>query len=186
MKLGNLLLLLSSWSFFPQVYPVQEPAYKVYVFLSEECVISKSYALELRELHEQYAGVDFQFIGVFSNPASNPEKMAAFKSQYQFPFAFQHDWQQRLMDQFGVELTPEVVIYDTQRQEVRYQGRIDNTFYRVGRRRRVTTTADLADALQALQTEEPVPLVSTPTVGCYITPAGDWVKNAPMCQPTPE
>ena len=186
MKLSYLFLVISAWSFFPQVYPQQEPTFKVYVFLSEECIISQSYALELRQLHEQYAGADVEFVGVFSNPASNPEKMAAFKSKYQFPFSFHHDRQQRLMDQFGVELTPEVVVYDRTQEEVRYQGRIDNTFYRVGRRRRVTTTADLADALQALQTQQPVPLTSTPTVGCFITPAGDWVKNAPMCDPKSE
>ncbi|MEL6971006.1 MAG: redoxin domain-containing protein [Bacteroidota bacterium] len=186
MKLSYFLLVISAWSFFPQVYPQQEAKFKVYVFLSEECIISQSYALELRELHEQYASSELEFIGVFSNPASNPEKMAAFKGKYQFPFSFLHDRQQRLMDQFEVELTPEVVVYDAEREEVRYQGRIDNTFYRVGRRRSVTTTADLADALQALQNQQPVPLTFTPTVGCFITPAGDWIKNAPMCNPTPE
>ena len=91
MKLSYLFLVISAWSFFPQVYPQQEATFKVYVFLSEECIISQSYALELRQLHEQYAGADVEFVGVFSNPASNPEKMAAFKSKYQFPFSFHHD-----------------------------------------------------------------------------------------------
>lgn len=186
MKIIYCVLVFISWSFFPQVCPVTLPSYEVYVFLSEECVISQSYALELRQLHEDFAGEDFAFYGVFSNPASNLDKMAAFKEKYQFPFAFQHDRQQQLMDKFGVEYTPEVIIFDPKTEQVLYQGRIDNTFYRVGRRRRVTTTSELADALTALKENRPIVVSSTPTVGCIITPAGDWIKNAPMCQPPPE
>lgn len=186
MKLSYLLLLLSTWSFFPQLYPADEPQYRVYVFLSEQCVISQSYALELRELHTEFAGAEIAFIGVFSNPASHPQKMATFKEAYQFPFEFIHDRQQTIKDQFGVAYTPEVVVFDTKEEAVLYQGRIDNTFYRVGRRRRVTTTSELADALTAIREKEPICTTSTPTVGCVITPAGDWIKSAPMCQPLPE
>lgn len=186
MKLMYLFCLLATWSFFPQLYPVDGAQYRVYVFLSEECVISQSYALELRELHQEFEGAAFEFVGVFSNPASNPRKMAAFKEKYNFPFAFQHDQRQAVMDRFGVQFTPEVVVLDLSTEEVLYQGRIDNTFYRVGRRRRVTTTSELTDVLTALRSGESVPVCRTPTVGCIITPAGDWIKNAPMCQPEPQ
>jgi peroxiredoxin len=164
----------------------EQSTYKVYVFLSEECIISQSYALELRQLHEVYGCTQFEFIGVFSNPASTPEKMAAFKAEYAFPFDFKLDRQQQLKDKFGVELTPEVVVVDAKTEGVIYQGRIDNTFYRVGRRRRVTTSEELAQVLAALSTGNEVPVSEAPTVGCFITPAGDWIKNAPMCQPSPE
>lgn len=183
MKLSYLLLMLSAWSFFPSVFPMDGPEYRVYVFLSEECIISQSYALELRELHHEYDGTQFEFVGVFSNPASSPGKMAAFKEKYDFPFSFQHDRRQEIMDRYQVAHTPEVVVLDVSEEEVVYQGRIDNTFYRVGRRRQVTTSTELADVLAALRLGQDAPVTSTTTVGCIITPAGDWIKNAPMCQP---
>lgn len=187
MQLTYLYCLLATLFILPQAYAAEgEPQYRVYVFLSEECVISQSYALELRQLHQEYGASQFEFVGVFSNPASNPSKMAAFKEKYDFPFSFQHDRRQEIMDRFGVAFTPEVVVLDVSTDVVLYQGRIDNTFYRVGRRRRVTTTSELTDVLTALRSGEEVPVSSTPTVGCIITPAGDWIKNAPMCQPTPE
>ncbi len=181
MKLLNLAVALICWSFFPQLTPSPESAVKVYVFLSEECIISKSYSLELRQLHEQYADDQVEFVGVFSNPSSSPAKMAAFQEEYAFPFSFQLDRRQEVMDQFDVTVTPEVVVYDRLAGQVLYQGRIDNTFYRVGRRRRVTTTSELADVLQAISIGEQVPIARTETVGCFITPADDMIKNAPMC-----
>ena len=181
MKLVHLMVALVCWSFFPQFTPSPESNVCVYVFLSEECIISQSYSLELRQLHEDFSGGQFEFVGVFPNPSSTPAKMAAFKEAYAFPFDFQLDRQQRLMDQFGVSVTPEVVVYDRQAATVLYQGRIDNTFYRVGRRRQVTTTNELTDALAAIEAGEPVPVARTETVGCFITPAGAMIKNAPMC-----
>ena len=57
----------------------------VYVFLHESCVISQYYTLPLRELHEEYANENIQFIGLFPNFSSKPNQIETFKEKYQIP-----------------------------------------------------------------------------------------------------
>lgn len=181
MKILSFFILLGSWSLFPLLTPPRAE-FSIYVFLAEECIISQNYALTLRELHDDYAGDAFHFVGVFANPSSTHDKMTAFREAYQFPFAFQLDDRQTLKDRFGVQVTPEVVVVDNASGEVRYQGRIDDTYYRVGRRRTVTTTSELADALAALRAGREVPVPRTTTIGCFISPLHPLQKEAPRCQ----
>lgn len=69
---------------------------------------------------------------------------------------------------FGVSVTPEVVVYDETTGQVRYQGRIDNLFERVGKRRRVVSSHDLRDALLALREGREVARSRTTAVGCLL------------------
>jgi len=153
----------------------------VYVFLSEECIISQYFTKQLNELHEEFAGDNLNFVGLFPNPSSQPKKMDAFRQKYGLDFPLKVDVLQRKMDAFEVKVTPEVVVYNHSEKEVLYQGRIDNTFFRVGKRRRVTTTSELRDALQNFTEGKEVEVNQTVAVGCVITALGNEMKNVPMC-----
>ena len=154
---------------------------RVYLFLGEECVISQQYTLLIRRLHQEYADEKVQFWGLFPNPSSNEQKIKEFQSKYELKFELKHDALQQEMDRFGVRVTPEVVVYQTDKRQVLYQGRIDNTFFRVGKRRTITTTSELEDVLKALQNGEKIISVKTEAVGCYITPLDARLKKIPMC-----
>ncbi len=182
-----LTLLLACWlSFFlPEAYP-EKPAVTVYLFLGEECKISQSYTLTLRELYRKYSSSDLQFIGLFPNPSSSLEKMAAFQEKYHIPFLLTLDALQTKMNQFGVKVTPEVVVFDHTNDQVLYQGRIDNTFFRVGKRRQVTTTFELEDVLRAIVEKEAPQTSAAPAVGCFITPIEVNGKQVPICVPSKE
>jgi hypothetical protein len=67
-----------------------------------------------------------------------------------------------------VTVTPEVVVFDETAGRVLYQGRIDNLFERVGKRRRVVTLHELKDALDAIRNNIPVPVARTTAVGCLL------------------
>ncbi len=155
----------------------------VYLFLGEECIISQQYTLLIRRLHKEYASDEIRFLGLFPNPSSNSEKMAVFKKKYKLGFDLKIDALQHKMDEFGVKVTPEVVVFDHLKKEVLYQGRIDNTFFRVGKRRTITTTSELEDVLISLKDKKPAALEKTSAVGCFITPLDGNLKNAPMCKP---
>mgnify|MGYP000601080722 CR=1 FL=1 len=155
----------------------------VYIFLGEECVISQHYTLQLRALHEQFVDKNIEFKGYFPNPNSTMETVDAFKEKYQVPFDIKLDKAQLQMMKFGVQVTPEVVVFKPETQEVLYQGRIDNTYFQVGKRRRVTTTFELKDALIAIQNNKKIAVEKTEVIGCFITLLDPNFKGIPMCQP---
>ena len=168
-------------------FSVPKPeSYSVYFFLGEECIISQQYTLLLKRLFDEYANEEISFTGLFPNPSSNDKKIAIFKEKYQLPFELKHDALQREMDRFGVQVTPEVVVFQHRENKVIYQGRIDNTFYKIGKRRTITTTSELEDVLKLINNKKIVEANKTEAIGCLITPLSSGLKNIPMCKPTIE
>ncbi|MEM8906918.1 MAG: redoxin domain-containing protein [Bacteroidota bacterium] len=184
-KLGYYWILLSCFLWSNPSAASEQDSIQVYLFLAEQCPISQYYTRPLRQLYEQFAQQDVQFLGIFSNPDATAKGMAHFQEKYQLPFDLILDKTQRKMEQFSVRVTPEVVVVQGTNQRVIYQGRIDNTYFRVGRRRTVTTTSELRDVLQALTVgSSAVAFAKTQAVGCLITKANAILRNAVMCQPT--
>lgn len=148
-----------------------KPAEKltVYVFLSENCPISQFYTLTLKELHREFSGEDLEFTGVFPNATSTPETVAEFKTRYELPFKLQPDPEQKLTKLLKATITPEVIVKNEATGAIVYQGRIDDSYYRVGKRRAVAKEPDLKNALQELKNHQTVSKPATAAVGCYIT-----------------
>lgn len=140
---------------------------QVLLFLLEDCVICQSYSITLKKLHEEY-GSEFEFIGYFPNFASKKEAIDSFKRIYDIPFPLKTDYFKTVTNKFKVEVTPEVVIYDTQSDSVLYQGRIDNEFFNIGQRRTVVTEHDLQDALKAITKKSNNYIKNTKSIGCFI------------------
>ena len=140
----------------------------VYVFLLDACVICQNYTLPLKELHAKYANDQVNFVGLFPNFTSKPPQIEAFKKKYQIPFELKTDYFKTKSKQFGITVTPEVVVYNHTKEEVLYKGRIDNTYFRVGKRRTITTTSELEDALEAIKNGQPIKVKETEAVGCFI------------------
>ena len=147
--------------------------YKIYIFMGETCPVSRHYTLTLKELHAQYASEQLEFIGVFPNRLSTPATIAAFKEKYALPFTCIGDSTHTWVNRLGATITPEVVVADTSNTAI-YRGRIDNTFARLGKRRRVITEHDLANVLNALKDEKPPAFRQTQAIGCIIT---TWEKT---------
>ncbi len=180
----KLILLLFSLAWTGLLPDAPDRSVVVYVFMGEDCVISQNYSKLLGELHAEYASDRLNFVGLFPQPYSRPAKMQAFQDKYGFPFALELDAGQQWMKRFNVRVTPEVVVYLPDTGEVLYQGRIDNTYYSLGRRRQVTTTSELRDVLEAVRDGDYRAHPRTDAVGCYITPAGPAFEDVPMCDTT--
>ena len=166
-------LLLWAFAFAGNLAVGQVDSIQVYIFLGEECVISQYYTLPLKTLYKEYGDKGIGFTGLFPNLGSNEESRQAFREKYQLPFTLLQDTAQAWMQQFGVRVTPEVVVYVPGSGEVLYQGRIDDTYFRVGRRRPVTRNHELEDALKAIVQGEEIPVNRTDAVGCIITRLGE-------------
>ena len=141
----------------------------VYIFLAETCPISQFYTLTLKELHQEFASENIKFEGIFPNSESTAETVAAFKQKYKLPFPLKTDLAQQLTKQLNATITPEAIIKNEATGEILYQGRIDDSYFRVGKRRPKAREHDLRNALTQLKNNQPVSTTKTDAVGCYIT-----------------
>ena len=119
-------------------------------------------------MHDEYANSYVQFIGLFPNFSSKPNKIETFKEEYEIPFKLKQDYYHIKKELLGATVTPEVVVYNESKQQILYKGRIDNTYARIGQKRRITTTSELKDVLEAIKNNQAVLVSHTQPVGCLI------------------
>jgi len=154
--------------FFCSQLRAERDSITVYYFLAEECVICQQYTSTIIKLHESYNSEHISFVGLFPNRFSKEESISAYKEKYSIPFTLKREFYQTKTKEFGVEVTPEVVVYNETKNKVVYKGRIDNLFVRVGKRRRVVTSSELEDVLKAIKSGEVSTTQNTSSVGCFI------------------
>ncbi len=146
----------------------QADSFTVFLFLLEDCPITKAYTEEIKAIHETYAGGRIGFLGTFPNPITTDSSMGVFVARYGLPFPCIREEADVHARRFAVSVTPEVVVFDEARGQVVYQGRIDNLYERLGRRRPVVTQRELRDALDAVRQGKPVRTPRTSAVGCLL------------------
>ena len=156
---GLFILLCSS-------FQLDSSRYEVVFFLAPKCPICQDYALQMRTLHNEFSGAGFNFVGVFPNDHTKREDVAWFKEYYEIPFALKKG-DQSLARKLNASVTPEVFVLDSD-GNVLYEGRIDNTYVRIGQRRTKTTTSELRDAIEALNEHRTIEISKTQSVGCII------------------
>ena len=61
------------------------------------------------------------------------------------------------------------MVYNNESEKIIYRGRIDDSYVRVGRRRRVIQERDLESLLHQLISGEEPEYIETQAIGCYIT-----------------
>ncbi len=160
------LIVLSSF-----VIPQKNPSTKetiVYIFLSETCPICQSYTLTLKELYKKYSNKNVKFVGVFPNYYADVDSIKLFKEKYSIPFELIIDKSAELTKRFSATITPEVFVENSEKQLL-YSGRIDDSFYAIGKRRKVITSNDLDYALSVITNNEVIKSHKTQAVGCIIS-----------------
>jgi len=137
--------------------------------MGEECRICEYYAQPLNRMHEEFASDSISFVGLFPNKYSTESGIANFRSKYKIQFPIKREFFGTKAKAFDVKVTPEVVVYDHALAKIIYQGRIDNSYHRVGRRRQVITENELLEVLQAITEGREIETESADSIGCYIT-----------------
>lgn len=165
MKIISALLLLLATS--PIATATEPLKATVHVFLKEDCPIARYHTKTLVALHERFASQDIKFHGYLPSSKATEARAAAFKKQFALPFPVEADVTLTKARQLGATVTPEVVVVDSGGKTL-YQGRIDNTYADFGKRRRVTTSHDVRDVLEALTNGETVEPKQTEAIGCLI------------------
>lgn len=140
---------------------------KVYIFLAETCPICQYYTLELKKIYKKYHEKNIELIGVFPNQLSSKKTIAAFKEKYEIPFELILDKRQKTARKMKAKITPEVFVF--RKKNLLYRGRIDNSYARIGKRRRVVTSFDLINVLDNLLEGKKIEKPKTQAIGCLIT-----------------
>lgn len=139
---------------------------KLFVFLDTECPICQKSTKRLQEMYEKYN--DFvAFKAVFPTKSLKKREVRIFNRTYNFHIPYTIDSYHQLVAQYNAKVTPEVILLDTNGQEV-YRGAIDNQFYELGKNRPKTTEFYLRDALEAIHNGQVIEIRNREAVGCLI------------------
>ena len=139
----------------------------LYLFLLDDCPICLNYTPLLNDLYDEY-GTRISFQGYFPNFSSKQKKIDTFKETYHINFPLQTDYFKEQAKRWNAQVTPEVVFYNHTQNKIIYQGRIDNRFVKLGKRRNVVTKHELIDAIdKTLSMKEVITSYAEP-VGCFI------------------
>jgi peroxiredoxin len=140
----------------------------VVMFICNHCPYVKAVEDRLIELNRQYGPRGVQFVGVCSNDAvSYPDDaFDALAERWRtkgYGFPYLHDESQAVARAFGAVCTPDIYVYDRDRQ-LAYRGRIDDSWKDPGK----VTRHELAEALDALLAGRRPAADQKPTLGCSI------------------
>ncbi len=138
----------------------------VLAFLGTECPLAQHYAGRLQQIADDYRDRKVAVIAVMSNRQDSLEEIAAYASRQEIEFPVLKDVGNRLADHVGANRTPEIFVFDSQR-ELQYRGRVDDQ-YGIGYIRAEPSRQDLLIALNELLGGKTVSVPQTEAVGCII------------------
>lgn len=159
--IASLILVFSS-----EALP-EERKGTVWIFTAVDCPIANGYAPELNRLREEFAVQGIQFYLVYPEPTLSESEIETHLSDYSLKFDFHHDKNHERVSASGASVTPEAVVYDSNRTIV-YRGLIDNRYSEYGDRRNSATETYLRDVLGKLIAGERVKFSETKPIGCFI------------------
>jgi hypothetical protein len=147
--------------------PKSSEAARVFVFISGECPISKSYMPALNRLVDNWKQTPGKATlrAIWADATTRPADVAKFSKDYELRFPVLLDRDGGLSRRFKPTHVPEAFVLDADGR-MAYRGRIDDTYPDLGQRRQQPTKNDLADAVAALIEGKPIARPRTDPVGC--------------------
>ena len=139
----------------------------VLVFVRTDCPISNRYAPLLQEMSVKY-GSEAAFWLVFPDKNESPENIRSYLQEFNYKLPALRDTEHSLVKKTGAKVTPEAAVFNLKRDLI-YHGRIDDLYREFGKARRVATTHELADAIEAASKGLALPSATVEGVGCFIS-----------------
>jgi peroxiredoxin len=145
------------------------------VFTCNHCPTAQAYEGRVQQLHDDYKDKGVALVAINPNdPAAlrldelayseyndSLEEMKLRANDIKITYPYLHDGEtQKAARAYGPVSTPHVFIFDKERK-LRYRGRIDD-----GERGADVKTQDARNAIDALLAGTPVPVETTPSMGC--------------------
>jgi AhpC/TSA family len=138
----------------------------VLVFLRRDCPVSGRYAPVIQKISKQYAD-RASFWLVYPDKSDTAGEIRKSVTDYGYQLPVLRDPEHALVKLSRVQITPEVAVFDRERQLV-YDGRIDDWYLDLSRARPAPTTHELQDAIAAAVARTTPAHKEIRGVGCYI------------------
>ena len=139
----------------------------VLVFVRRDCPVSSRYAPTIQKISRAHAdGVQFWLVD--PDKTDSPAAIRKYLDDYGYKLPALRDPEHALAKFARVQITPEVAVFDRNRNLI-YDGRIDDWFIELGRARAAPTTHELEDAIGAALAGNAVARSEVRGVGCYLS-----------------
>lgn len=139
----------------------------VFIFILHDCPIANQYQPKIRRLAARFESEAIRFHLIHADPETTLEAARQHAQTYQIEVPVYLDPQHRIVRLLKAEVTPEAIVINSENEKV-YQGRIDNLYVKLGRKRFRATQHDLANVLEAIVNGKPIEPTRTMAIGCYI------------------
>jgi len=137
-------------------------------FVLTDCPISNSYAPEIQRICDDVRKQGGSCTLVYEDSSIAAAAVRAHREDYRYrdiPAIIDHG--HAIARRAKATITPQAVVV-TPAGVIKYRGRIDDRYVALGQQRRVVTSHDLRDAIDAVIAGKPVPRAETEAVGCFI------------------
>jgi len=134
----------------------------VLIFVAVQCPVSNAYNERMEKLAQDYKARGINVVGINSNVAEAAAAVKAHAATNHLSFPILKDSGNKIADQLGASVTPEVYFLDASNKLV-YRGRIDNN-----RQGDQITATELRDAMDANLSGKPVTKAEAKAFGCSI------------------
>lgn len=146
---------------------LKESKATVLVFFLTDCPASQNYTLTINKLQKKYAGKNISFKIVFPDTYSTNEEIRKFIMNYKMTMPVLLDPELKLTRILQAQVAPQCFLLDSTGTVV-YDGRIDDWYYKPGKKRTVIVSHDLDKAItNFISGKEIVPAKTIP-IGCII------------------
>lgn len=139
----------------------------VLIFFLADCPASQNYTLTINKLIKKYSSKNISFQIVFPDTYSSTDEVKKFKSDYKISVPAIMDTDLKLTRLLNAKVAPQCFLIDSNGQTV-YSGRIDDWFYKPGKKRTVILSNDLDSAISNLLSGKKIDPSKTTPVGCVI------------------
>lgn len=142
-----------------------------FVFISPDCPISRQYVPELNRIAAEVATESTAILGVLSDRTVSRQAAQQFAEEFDVQFPVLFDAAGELAELFEPTHVPQAFVVDADGSVV-YQGRIDDVYAEVDKRRQAATSHDLLDAMLALAAGREIESPVTEPIGCLFERRG--------------
>lgn len=147
------------------VFPSSAHRGVVAYFVLADCPIANGYAPEMKRIAARYAPKGWRFLLIYAD--AKADGLAKRTRDFGFSFPALRDPEKKLRRLAHATISPEAAVFSPD-GTLRYHGRIDDTYYELGRRRLKPTTRDLRSVLDAIDSGKALRAKSTKPIGCIL------------------
>jgi len=139
----------------------------VIVFFLTDCPASQNYTLTINKLQKKYAKENIAFDMIFPDTYSSLAEVKKFKTDYKLSISAILDPELKLTKLLNAKVAPQCFLIDANGNIV-YDGRIDDWYYKPGKKRTVILSNDLDNAISKFIAGKKIEPSKTTPIGCVI------------------